>query len=507
MRKWLSVLVSLILAVAVVLIIPKVLPQTTSYGSDYTNEQTLLKQKILSYEKEPQRYYKLYNAGRLVAIIHDYDRIREAINEEYERNYAEDFPDLALDLGEDLYISRENVYYRTEDIDEAIIDYLLEDDHLGVKAYAVEFSTKDGIYDVIYVRDLDDFQEARDRFLLNFVSAESLAAFRSNSDPGELTDYGTMDIGLKIQETITSREAVASADQILTDVDSIYTYLCYGRNEERKYYTVQQGDTLSGVGSYFRDMSASQIMMLNPGVITSVDQVLEEGLELNVAYYTSPLTVVVTKERLAQEMIYPDLPQYIEDPNLFVGEEEIITPETNGLRNVLHEETWINGVQQEGDVIRSSVVTLEPIQAVIRVGTKPQPNTGTGNFIWPIDNVSITCGYGCYYGHTGTDLQNMYNRYDNVYAADNGTVVNVSFDSIGGNWIVIDHNNGYQTYYGHLNVPAYPSVGDTVTRGQIIGQIGMTGLATGPHCHFEIRVNGTRIDACSIMPCDTVPWR
>lgn len=505
-KKVVFTLVASVFLATVIAFAPRLWQKKSLATDGHRNEKMILAQKILRYEKEPREYYKLYNQGKLVAIITNYQRIQQAIKEEYEKHFAQDYPNSECGLLKGVYITKENVYFRVENKDEAIIHYL-QDGRLGVKATVVEFSTKDGVYEAIYVKDVDDYNRAQNRFLQNFVSAASLRQFRRGEAPNELSEYGVQDMSLRIQETVSTREVIANPKDIFTREEEIYDFLCYGRNQERQYYTVQEGDTLAGVGFRFHDMSASQIMMLNPGVITSTNQVLVAGLSLNVTYYTSPLTVVVTKQRLSKEILDPENPQYIEDPNLSSGEYDVKTAEANGYRNLLYQETWINGVQQEGSILQSSKIMAQPVRAVIHVGTKPLPNVGTGNFIWPIDNVSITCGWGCYPGHQGTDLQNMYNRYDNVYAADNGTVEMVTYDSIGGNWILINHNNGYETYYGHLNVPAFPKVGDTVTRGQIIGQIGMTGYATGPHTHFEIRVNGSKVDACTIMPCDTVPWR
>ena len=69
-------------------------------------------------------------------------------------------------------------------------------------------------------------------------------------------------------------------------------------------------------------------------------------------------------------------------------------------------------------------------------------------------------------------------------------------------YIIIDHNNGYETYYGHMNVPSPLQVGDVVDKGDVIGQIGMTGLATGPHTHFFIMYEGERYNPCDgFLPC------
>ena len=62
-----------------------------------------------------------------------------------------------------------------------------------------------------------------------------------------------------------------------------------------------------------------------------------------------------------------------------------------------------------------------------------------------------------------------------------------------GNCIMIDHGNGYVTLYGHLNYIGV-SNGQTVSQGSVIGQVGSTGASTGPHLHFEVLKNGSRID-------------
>lgn len=490
--------------------LPSVFAKKTTFvlSDKYYNSQTILPQQVLNYTSKPNQYYKLYLKNQLVAIISDYQKILNAIKSEYKKNYAQRYPNMALDMLDDFSITKENVYYQVADIDENIISYL-KNGHLGLKTNVVEFITENGVYDYIYVKDISTFKKAQQRFLLNFISEDALNSFKKGENLKELEKPNTSrDIGYTIKEKINIREAVAKPKDIFWHEKDIYEFLCYGRNKKREYYTVQDGDTLAGIGALNRDMSAKQLKMLNPDIIKDVNQVLKKGTSINVTYYTSPLTITVIKERLVEEVINPPAPIYIEDSNYAQGEEKNDVAEKKGIKSVLYEEKWINGVHQaSGNTKRYSIIKESAVQAVIRVGTKPLPNIGTGNFIWPIDNVSITCGWACYPGHTGTDLQNMYNRYDNVYAADNGTVEAVDYDSISGNYIIINHNNGYQTYYGHLNVPAFPKVGATVSRGQIIGQIGMTGFATGPHTHFEIRINGTKVDACTIMPCETVPWR
>ncbi len=127
------------------------------------------------------------------------------------------------------------------------------------------------------------------------------------------------------------------------------------------------------------------------------------------------------------------------------------------------------------------------------------PSVGSGRFRYPVDNPVVTCGWYCYAGHTATDFQNSVNRYGVVRAADRGTVEVASYQSINGYYVWINHNNGYKTYYGHMNTRPYVSPGQIVTRGEVIGQIGMTGLATGPHVHFMVTINGTYINPMTVV--------
>ena len=122
-----------------------------------------------------------------------------------------------------------------------------------------------------------------------------------------------------------------------------------------------------------------------------------------------------------------------------------------------------------------------------------------------MENVGISCEWGCYYGHRGTDFIDQYNSWGDVYAADNGVIEEVGYNGISGNYVVINHNNGYETYYGHMNVPCDLPEGTVVAKGDVIGHIGMTGLATGPHVHMYFKVDGERHNACEFYDCESVP--
>jgi murein DD-endopeptidase MepM/ murein hydrolase activator NlpD len=128
-------------------------------------------------------------------------------------------------------------------------------------------------------------------------------------------------------------------------------------------------------------------------------------------------------------------------------------------------------------------------------GAVPQGARGTGRFQWPVLG-TITQGY--WWGHRALDLGAA--TGSPVYAADGGFVSFAGWTDIGyGNLVVVDHANGYATYYAHLSgFRVY--AGQSVQRGQLIGLVGSTGNSSGPHLHFEIRYNHSLLNPRLYLP-------
>ena len=137
---------------------------------------------------------------------------------------------------------------------------------------------------------------------------------------------------------------------------------------------------------------------------------------------------------------------------------------------------------------------------VIPHGTKqlarPKPSLSPNSlFAWPIVG-AITQGFTS--KHRAIDIGAPYGSQ--VYAARAGVVLSAGWAETGyGYTVIINHGDGYQTLYSHLK-GAWVSKGQRVARGQLIGEVGSTGNSTGPHVHFEIRVNGVRSNPLSFLP-------
>ena len=121
-------------------------------------------------------------------------------------------------------------------------------------------------------------------------------------------------------------------------------------------------------------------------------------------------------------------------------------------------------------------------------------NSGSSNsaFGWPLPGYTyISSGYGPRWGgfHSGIDITGGGVYGANIVAAESGTVILASTHWSYGNYVIIDHGGGYTTLYAHAS-SLLVSVGQQVSKGQAIARVGSTGQSTGPHLHFEVRVNG-----------------
>jgi murein DD-endopeptidase MepM/ murein hydrolase activator NlpD len=139
-----------------------------------------------------------------------------------------------------------------------------------------------------------------------------------------------------------------------------------------------------------------------------------------------------------------------------------------------------------------------PAEATDAPDNAPAAKVSGSGIIWPAQG-TVTSGFGYRWGalHAGIDIAN--NQGTPVRAAKAGTVILAGWNGGYGNCIVIDHGGGFSTLYGH-NVRLRVSEGQRVSQGELIADMGSTGNSTGPHSHFETRINGTPRDPMGYLP-------
>ena len=212
---------------------------------------------------------------------------------------------------------------------------------------------------------------------------------------------------------------------------------------------------------------------------------------------------VVQQTEEWQEIPYPTETQ--EDPSLDFGKSETVQAGVPGSQRLTHELTWIDGALVDDQIVAVQVEQT-PQTEIIRRGTRLKSGMigklGTGTFIWPVPGyrqisrwADLRPGPGF---HRGADIAAPYGTP--IYAADAGTVIEVvPMHYSWGNYVKIDHGNGYKTLYAHMSSFAV-SLGDTVEQGQVIGYVGNTGNSYGNHCHLEMTYNDVLFNARDVFP-------
>ncbi len=216
--------------------------------------------------------------------------------------------------------------------------------------------------------------------------------------------------------------------------------------------------------------------------------------------YGVPISWIVASNNLSSTTIYPG--------------QKLLIPKDGVLHTVKAGETLSRiaafyGVSENDLRQANGLLTGEPA-----VGTRlyiPQPktvplssSTATQGFLWPVrGTISSPFGprihpiYGIPSFHTGIDI--AVPEGTPVRAAASGTVTFSGWQEGFGLLVVIDHANGYETYYGHLS-KLLVTAGQSVSAGEVIALSGNTGLSTGPHLHFEVRYLDTPVDPRPLLP-------
>lgn len=263
-------------------------------------------------------------------------------------------------------------------------------------------------------------------------------------------------------------------------------------------YTVVKGDTWGQIANN-NGMTAAELEALNPGYDINRIHI---GDALTLSNAVPYLTVKVTERQNYIEDINYDV-NYVNDSSMYQGDERVISKGTYGSADIVADVTYVNGEEQERTVI-SSVTLTDPVAETRARGTKVRPTWyPTGSFRWPCSGrITSYFGYrntgirGATSNHKGIDIACA--RGTPIYAADGGRVTYAGYKGAMGYVVIIDHNNGYVTYYEH-NSSLLVSAGQTVYKGQQIAKAGRSGVASGVHCHFGIQRNGTYVNPLNYL--------
>ncbi len=288
-------------------------------------------------------------------------------------------------------------------------------------------------------------------------------------------------IGIEFAEDVEIIETYVAGSQITSLEEAIE--LVTKDKEENKIYEVVEGDTLYGISDKF-NFTLEKLLSMNPDYNEETN--IQIGDRIVVTIPEPELSVVVNKQEVYKEN-YDVAVEYVYNDNQYTTYSNVLNEGSQGYREVVAVVKYVNGTEESREIIDQSVIT-EAVARVVEVGTLTPPT-----FIKPISGGMFSSGYGARWGtiHAGVDWACSVGT--TIMASCGGTVVQAGWNGGYGYAVVIQHSNGTMTRYAHMS-KILVNVGQYVTQGEKIGLSGNTGNSTGPHVHFEIIVNGSKVN-------------
>ncbi len=247
------------------------------------------------------------------------------------------------------------------------------------------------------------------------------------------------------------------------------------------------------------NMPTYKLCLLKRGITTNDDEIFETIKSEGVAYYKYYAILEDDEEKLyvSDFATAESVVQGLKDKSSNnIDNIKILEKYEENLEDFVDSETAIAELYEEKpveEVTKVASTTTTQVSKSFSTSTNlSRSKTSLGiSLIKPITG-TITSRFGSVSSvrssaHTGLDIAASYGT--SIKAAASGTVVWSGYKGSYGYLVVISHSNGVQTYYGHCS-KLYVSAGQTVSQGESIAAVGSTGNSTGPHLHFEIRVNG-----------------
>ncbi|MCA1011800.1 M23 family metallopeptidase [Halobacillus halophilus] len=404
-------------------------------------------------EKNLNTVYQVYVDDEPIGTVENKEDIQSFIEDRVHRaeiTYSEE----DLNLNEDITFTPEK-NLSSESKKAKVLERLGES--ISVSAESVQVNIDDQT--VAHLSADEEIEEVKQRLKEKYVEEETLTQLESQDSKGK---------PIEMEERASGILSVELSHEI--------------KGESSEVHPSQ----ISSVSQVVREVKKGTVVENSQGGNKPVEGEVSE-----------PLTEVVVQEKDVEEQTIESSRKIVKTNDLLKGETETKQEGSDGRKEIHTLITKKNGSVEARETLKEEVVE-EPVEEVILKGTKIIPSRGTGTFAWPAVEGTITSHVGERWGryHKGIDIAGVDDR--TIKAADNGEVVTAEYQSGFGNKVVIDHNNGYETIYAHLD-SIDVEVGETVRKGNKLGVMGTTGNSTGIHLHFEIHKDGKLEDPDSFF--------
>lgn len=329
-----------------------------------------------------------------------------------------------------------------------------------------------------------------------YIDGQKIATMKNEKEANHVLDYfrfryidessDILEVGFSEHVEIKKSRQGIGEFRGYSDVEEVKQIIELGAAEIREH-EVRDGENYWIIAQNY-GITMEELERANPEIDPMY---LMVGQKVKLVAPRALLTVVSKEiihysEDIDFEIVYED------SDNYYKGESRVKIDGVYGEKAVSAGLLKENGQIVSRIVIEERVLS-EPQDKVVYVGTKnPPPRMGTGVLSYPLAQygyVSSEFGetWGRAFAHTGIDV--VCGVGTEVLAADGGTVIASGWSSGYGYRVIIDHGGNIQTLYAHCSELAV-SVGEQVYQGQVVAYSGNTGYSTGPHLHFEVRLNG-----------------
>lgn len=444
----------------------------------------------LGFKKDstPNTFYQVYLNEEIIGVIKSKNELNDYIDKKNEK-YKKQFGVKKVYAPSGLIMKKIETYDDKISSVKEVYDEISEKEPFTISGYQFNIKNEDKNL-TIYTLNQKIFKEAIENTIKTFAGEDTYNNFKENKQ-SEITTVGSEIENIFIDENITLKKTnISVIEEIYTNSNDLSKFLLFGTTEEQKKYTVKVGDTISDV-AFDNEISVAEFLISNPN-FSNENNLLFPGQVVTIGV-TNPQISIVMEEYVVKDQTVEYQTEVQYDPNMIQGDYDILQEGSDGLERVEQRIKYVNGEISYVEPI--SKTELEPsVNEVIVKGDKYVSTVGsTRNWAWPTNSGYMISSDYVYRINPITGGRELHAAIDiagtgtgsPIYAVTNGVVSESSYRYQDGNYVCINHNNGYYTCYCHM-VRRNAKVGQTVARGQVIGYVGMTGWATGPHLHFEV---------------------
>ena len=454
----------------------------------------------------PQEVYHVYIKGKSLGLIKSKKNLESYIDKE-QQSIKEKYHVKKVYAPDELDIEKEITYNRKILSTKKIYEKIKDNSPFTINGYTIKIKgltkitpegqkvkSKDNI---IYSLNKKTFTKAVEKTVKAFITEEKYNAYKNNTQ-SKIKDTGSTIENLYIKNKVTIKESKVPVDKtIYTNEQTLTKYLLFGSLDKQGTYTVKDGDTIADV-AFNNKMSTEEFLIINnkfkdENSLLFTGQVVKTGI-------LHPQFDLVEEDNTISDQDVNYETETKQDSSQSSSYSSVEQAGVKGKNRVTQKIQKING-ETVNVVTTNTEVLATPVKEVVVQGTKGSNSSGSysgsgygstvatkGEWGWPATCTSISSPFGYRWGgfHDGTDIAGC-GFGSNIFAAQSGTVVKVSSKNDNGNYIIIDHHNGYFSLYCHLSAQ-YVREGQNVTKGQVIGAMGQTGNAKGVQLHFAIWV-------------------